>query len=129
LLLATIGICDGTPVVEIPELSVGSDPDSLLMVEGFKAHNLMIQEYSEEQIAACDRIGERGAKAIVAAEAKLGITWGETIYFTHAPILAFFALHLAGNSSSTRDWLLGLPSNEGDRLVVQEELITLVPLA
>ena len=126
LLLGTVGIANGTPVVEIPELSIGSDPDSLLMIEGFKAHGVKVWEYSPEQIAACDRIGARGAEPIKAAEA--GITDGETIWFTHAPISAFFALHLAGNPAGARERLLRLPSNEGDRLVVEGDKITLVPL-
>lgn len=128
LLLATIGICDDAVVVEIPELSIGSDPDSKLMIEGFKAHNVKIWEYSPEQIAACDRIGARGARAIEAAEAKFGITSGETIYFTHAPISTFFAIHLAGITTFAGAELLRLPNNEGSRFVVDGEKISLIPL-
>ena len=94
-----------------------------------KKHGVNVGAYSPEEIAACDRIGMRGAEAIKAKEKELGITDGETLYFTHAPICSFFALHLAGNPQQARELVLKTPSNEGDRYVAEDGKLTLVPLA
>lgn len=127
LLLSTVGITKHSPAVLVPELSVGSDADSKLMIEAFKAHGIRVWEYLPEQLDACDRIGERGATAIKQVEAAHGITEGETIYFTHAPICSFFAIHLAGNAEA-REQILKVATNEADRFIVEDGKVTFVPL-
>ncbi|MBI2476105.1 MAG: hypothetical protein HYV67_02595 [Candidatus Taylorbacteria bacterium] len=125
MLITTVGIADGAPVVEVPEL-YWTDENIAGTMADFKAHDVDVSKWSAEGLAALDRLGQTGADGICRVLDEGKVTQGDVFFVGHGPLTLAVAYRLAGTPEA-KQFCLGCVAKEGSRFVVDGDKVAFVP--
>lgn len=128
ILICTVGMANGVPVVEVPELYWPDDASIAGIMPDFLAHNIDTSKWSDQGLADLNQLGKTGADGIRRVLAEKGITEGDVFFVGHGPLIVSTAYHLAGNTPEAKAYCLGCAAGEGSRFVIEGDKVTFVSL-